>query len=1046
VNDETRTGFTAGSGFAADDEFSDDSEFEEASSFSAGSVRFKDPTGEFPAVGDFALSLTGVPAKSGYSAESELSSELSSEPEDAAEEDDTAEPEVSAEPADAAALVDTAELKRLAEPADAAEAEDTDEPEPLAEPLDVAEPEAADWLGGYAEPEPEAEVEQVDAAEPEAAAELATAEPEDIAEPEPEPLAVREPFSSFERFSGPTVTVEPEVPAEPEYRARAEFSDVFARPSFFGGPAYSTEPEPPAEPADTAMPEAEPEPEPPADSEPPAEPAASEEPAYPSRSEFSDFFTRRDYRSRSELSDVFSRPASYAKPEISAEPKVDEEPRYFLPAEPRYSASQAAEETRFPAWSAPAEPESYARPREEPRSYVRPVREEPGSYARPASGEPRSYAQPAPEEPGSYARPASGEPRSYAQPAPEEPEFHVQPAAQEEPAPATWSAPAQPRLSRWPALEEPRFTPRPAGEPAEAVTEQAVPEPEAPAKAGPDAEAEVPEPAVTVEVPGKPAAQHPVRTTSELSVLRPPEPPAEIDARPQDGLWAYESYPVVQNVPPADDQAGVVSLGYIGAAMKRNKKIWCLTTVLGILLAGGLYNSYHPTYSNTTAVLLALDPSLDPNTAIQTDAILADDSTVAQLTMNKLDIHESVPTFQKTYTVAVSTTSNNLLTFTATAATATAAYNEANTLANTFLQYRAQTELEKESANTAGQVQQVTQTQQTINSINNQIKKLKADGALPGDSRLTRLQNQLTSAQNLLTSLQQTVASTEAGQRSTTAGLIAGSSVIDTGIPAEGHSKKKFALEYGGASIFGGLVLGLLIVAIGAIVSDRLRRRDDVAAALGAPVRVSVASGGRKRSRNRGREADLKRVAAHLLGAVPGGSDGAGSLVVVAVDDKTFAAEAIRQAAVTAAHEGKRAVVADLAGGALGGLFGSKEPGIRPVDIGGVRVVLVTPEPGDLAPVGPLHAPSLGTPMNGVQGVHAAADLFITLATVNPATGGAHLKTWADDAVAVVTAGESSVTRVQAVGEMIRFAGARLDSAVLLGADEKDESLGFVTA
>jgi hypothetical protein len=47
--------------------------------------------------------------------------------------------------------------------------------------------------------------------------------------------------------------------------------------------------------------------------------------------------------------------------------------------------------------------------------------------------------------------------------------------------------------------------------------------------------------------------------------------------------------------------------------------------------------------------------------------------------------------------------------------------------------------------------------------------------------------------------------------------------------------------------------------------------------------------------------------------------------------------------------------------------------------------------------------------------------------------------------VAVVTAGESSVTRVQAVGEMIRFAGADLTSAVLLGADGKDESLGYAT-
>jgi hypothetical protein len=549
---------------------------------------------------------------------------------------------------------------------------------------------------------------------------------------------------------------------------------------------------------------------------------------------------------------------------------------------------------------------------------------------------------------------------------------------------------------------------------------------------------------VTVEVPGKPAAQHPVRTTGELSVLRSPERPAGIESRLPD-LWAYDGYPVVENA-PADDQAGVVSLGYIGAAIKRKKKVWLLTTALGVLVAGALFSTHHAKYTDTTTVLLALDPSLDAATAIQTDAILAVDQTMAQEAMQKLGLHETVPEFLKTYSVAVSTTTNDLLTFTATGASATAAYNEANTLATTFLQYRAQTELEKESANTAAQNQQVTQAQQAVNSLSSRIRELKANGALSTDSNVTRLQTELTNAQTLLTSLQQNVASTEATQRSTTAGLIASSNVLDTGIPAEGASQKKFAVEYGGAAIFGGLVLGLLIVAIGAIVSDRLRRRDDVAAALGAPVRVSVASGGGKRARKAEYEADLKRATAYLQGAVPAGSDNASSLAVVAVDNKSFASKAIRELAVTTAREGKRVVLVDLADGTLGRLFGTKDPGIRGIDVDGVRMVLVTPERGDLAPVGPLHEPMLGTPMDGITNVHAAADLFITLATVNSATGAAHLKTWADEAVAVVTTGASSVTKVQAAGEMIRFAGLRLTSAILLGADAKDETLGLVPA
>ena len=739
----------------------------------------------------------------------------------------------------------------------------------------------------------------------------------------------------------------------------------------------------------------------------PAEPEVTAEPENGGRPDSPDAFTRPGYPARPDFSsDFFTRPTFFPGSEVHGETKPPEQPRYPTPGESRYSALDE------PRRATPGEPRRSLS--EEPR-YT--ALDEP---RRTFTGEPRYSA---PRE-SRYS--ALDEPRRAA---PDEPRQSVSEESRRSlPGETRYPMPGDaPRSSR----EAPSFTPTPAENEA--------------GKTGEPATAETPEPAVIVEVNGKPAAQHPVRATGELSVLRPPERAAGLDTRLPDALWAYDNYPVAENVPSADDQAGVVSLGYIGAAVKRKKKIWLATTAIGVLIAGGLFTTYHPKYTDTTTVLLALDPSLDAATAIQTDAILAVDSNMAQLSMQKLGVHETVPQFLKTYNVAVSTTTNDLLTFTATAPTATAAYNEANTLATTFLQYRAQTELEKESANTAAQDKQVVQTQQTVSSLNSQIRSLKANGAGSGDSRLTRLQTDLVNAQTLLTSLQQNVASTESTQRSTTAGLIAGSSVLDTGIPAEGISQKKFAIEYGGGAIFGGLVLGLLIAAISAIVSDRLRRRDDVAAAIGAPVRVSVASGG-KRSRKAAQEADLKRVAAHLRGAVPSGSDGAGSLAVVAVDDKKFVTEAIREMAVTTGREGKRVVLVDLADGALGALFGTKEPGIRGVDVSGVRVVLVTPERGDLAPVGPLHEPMLGTPMDGITNVHAAADLFITLATVKPATGAAHLKTWADDAVAVVTAGKSSVAKVQAVGEMIRFADARLDSAILLGADEKDESLGFVTA
>jgi hypothetical protein len=65
---------------------------------------------------------------------------------------------------------------------------------------------------------------------------------------------------------------------------------------------------------------------------------------------------------------------------------------------------------------------------------------------------------------------------------------------------------------------------------------------------------------------------------------------------------------------------------------------------------------------------------------------------------------------------------------------------------------------------------------------------------------------------------------------------------------------------------------------------------------------------------------------------------------------------------------------------------------------------------------------------------------------LDPSLGGEHLSTWATDAVAVITAGRSSWTKIRAVGEMIRLSGTRLVSSVLIGADSTDESLGVTPA
>ena len=293
---------------------------------------------------------------------------------------------------------------------------------------------------------------------------------------------------------------------------------------------------------------------------------------------------------------------------------------------------------------------------------------------------------------------------------------------------------------------------------------------------------------------------------------------------------------------------------------------------------------------------------------------------------------------------------------------------------------------------------------------------------------------------------------TELTTKTNTNALVAGSYVLNpaTALPRS-HIKGPALYFVGG--LFGGMVVGMGGVLIAALLSRRLRRREDVAIALGAPVRLSVGPLRPRRWRPTlpwraaKRKLDMKRVVIYLRGAVPGSSRGPASLAVVAVDDAQVVAQAFASLAASCAAEGKQVVVADLSDGAyLARLLRVSDPGIRNVSRNGANLVLVRPQPEDVAPVGPV--PGGASPAVPAQADPAlvtacsSADLLLTFATLDPAFGGDHLGTWATNVVVVVTAGESSAEKVYSVGEMIRRSGTRLDSVVLIGADKTDESLG----
>ena len=470
--------------------------------------------------------------------------------------------------------------------------------------------------------------------------------------------------------------------------------------------------------------------------------------------------------------------------------------------------------------------------------------------------------------------------------------------------------------------------------------------------------------------------------------------------------------------------------------------------IAGLLIGSALYLKYPPAYHATTAVLLVDNAAQDPQVEVKTDTSLAQSQAVASRVVKALKLPQSAANFQAAYTVTPTT--DTVLTLDVGAPSSADAVHRVSALAAAFLQYRAQYARTQQQQIFTQLDQQYNVAQQRLNVLEAQFSQIP--NALTGTQKAEydNLQTQM----GLQKQVMQYVTSTKATAETNTNAMVTGSYVLNTAT-ALPRSHLKGAALYVVGGLLVGLALGMGGVIVTALLSRRLYRRDDVAAVLGAPVRLSVGPLRARRlplslpRRAAKRKLDMKRVVMYLRSAVPGGSPGPASLAVVAIDDARAVARAVASLAASGAAEGQQIMVADLSGGAyLAHLLGVTGPGIHKVSQNGADLVVFLPEPEDVAPVGPVPSEaSSAAPAQASAALAAACssvNVLLTLAVLDPAFGGDHLGTWATNAVAVVTAGESSAEKIYSIGEMIRLAGTRLDSVVLLGADKSDESTGLI--
>ena len=151
-------------------------------------------------------------------------------------------------------------------------------------------------------------------------------------------------------------------------------------------------------------------------------------------------------------------------------------------------------------------------------------------------------------------------------------------------------------------------------------------------------------------------------------------------------LEAFDDYNALEDQ-PAPLAAGLVSLGFIKAAIRRTALFWCILGAVGLVVGVGVNKEYPAAYKASTSVLITYGPNENPTSAVLDNQAIAQSRTVAALALGKLGLQESVGTFAPTITAAVVT--DRVILITVSAPSSTAAVSRANAVAAAFLQFRA---------------------------------------------------------------------------------------------------------------------------------------------------------------------------------------------------------------------------------------------------------------------------------------------------------------------------------------------------------------------
>jgi capsular polysaccharide biosynthesis protein len=479
----------------------------------------------------------------------------------------------------------------------------------------------------------------------------------------------------------------------------------------------------------------------------------------------------------------------------------------------------------------------------------------------------------------------------------------------------------------------------------------------------------------------------------------------------------------------ADEWLGVgagsrfVNLHFILGEVTRRRR-WVIGSAIAGLVVGLLLSvASAPTPRAETKVLLTFPTASDPARAMVTDAQLLETDAVARRAVNALHLRESPTAFASSY--SGTGLSDDLLSISVSAPSSSEAVRRANALAHEYLAYRAEVYQHQSNAIVEGLQKRQASIQSQINALDQQLGA-QADASTNPDPTISGLNDEW-----------KTLNDSIGAQTNSSAAVVAGSFVIDQATPVEPSLIK----EVGRNALSGlaaGLGIGLALVVLLAVTSNRVWRRDDVAEAMRHSVTLST---GPIRARRRLAKVamrkliakpppELAKVVAHLRRQLTTSPWHDRSLAVIAVGGLEVAAASVCATATALARHGEDVVVVDasernIVSGSR--LLQEREPEATGGGAGG-GIRLVSLADGR-------QAPSVD-----------AEQVVLVLAMLDPAEGAERIRALAPNAVAIVTAGRSTMTSLRAVSDMLEVAQVELVSVVLVGSSAHDESYGRHTS